>query len=1810
MVSPRLLSTSALAAALAVATPLKAQALQGTPSVAFGSVSIASEAGFDMITVSSPTAVIDWTPTDTSAGTAPIDFLPQGAIATFNSDVAPDYIVLNRILPTAAATGRPVAFNGTVVSQGFDPASQQATPGGSIWFYSPGGIFVGSTGVFDVGNLLLTANDIAVGANGLPAGPSVSLSMSAAANSRAKVEIASGAQLRSSLPGSYIALIAPRVVQSGTVSLDGTAAYVAAEAATVQINAGLFDIDITSGSFVDASIAGDGQTLRHDGQTLTAPGRQILMAAMPKNDAITMLVTGTLGYDPASTATVAGDAIVLSAGADIVANGPAQSFDSSLGADIVIGPGLYGPALIARAGRNVTASGTMAFGSDVSLFGRGQATMTALAGQTIDIGGSLRLAAQSIASTGTLLGGQARLQADSGATVSIGGNLQIDASASLIPYDSLPSSPQPPITGPAGTDAVGGTASLVATGSIVAVNGSIEVSADAVGTDGGTGELGGKGTGGTARIALTASTLTSGGAVTVGARGRGGVGLAGGDGRGGIADFTSDGSVFGPSTTLAIYAYGEGGGAQTNGTGGNGIGGNAGLTLSDSDPATGPTSPSLDAQTILIDAGGFGGSHYCGFFCTGLPSSGGDGRGGTASLVQSAGDIRTGFLLATADGFGGDGTDDTQDVGGNGGRGGRGIGGAVILQQSGGTISRNASFLSLNFSADGLGGFGGNAAQGQIPTPSGNGGDGGDGVAGSFTASIGGGIAADSMSFSARASGGSGGFSQDGIGGNGGAAAPGATASSAVSIGSTGNVALGTLSLDSRASGGDGGDDDLSTVHASGGSARGGNAALGIAGTFTADLLDLNASASGGNGGRGFEIPTTGPAGDSIGGSTTLNQTGGTSTIGSLFVHAFGTVGRGGATSAGVARGGTARVSLTGGALSVTGDMEIDASGSGFGVEVAGSGSAFGGDASFLAQNGASFSFGGQTLFVRAEGAGSGLPDSPSGSGTGGSASFGVDNADVTLGSSLIVSADGLAPAIDTLATGNGAGGTASLFALGGGSLTVSAPVRVSADGIGGSRPTDGTGTGNGGAGVGGNAMIAATGGTLSLAGATVSADGIGGAAGALGAGGTAQGGTASAMSELGGTLNITGLILRADATGGSSNLVEPPATSVGTFAGTGGNATGGTARIDANGGTVSLQGSSLVSALGKGGDAYHGGTGGAGNGGTVALATTLAGASLTGGNLTLDASGLGGAALENAGDVAGGGIAGAGTGGTATLGINSGLVDLGSMVIRIDGAGSTSTGGALSFTTRPGATVRLATLGVTATGDSGGALVFDVDGSSVDTADGISVDGEGEISVQATGSGGLVSGGPISLSTRSGITLAHAGGSVATLSGTSITLIAGSTINGSAGGRIDSGGDVILTAPGAVSMADVRTTGAVDASGSTLALGSGQSFAIRNAVATAGDVSLSSNGTLSIDGNVLGNTISLDATGIAISAASTVGDEATQSISITNRAGTTRIGDGLTGTGFLLDAAAFSRLQAHDIRIAGPGDVLVGQLSVIGSQGTGRRNLTGSTLELASGGTLLVSGALSLVDAGATDTLKLSAANVVRVVAGSGSIAVVDANGGLGGVFDIAAPRVAVTSDAAETALATLATTDERNTRLGQNDGPERPDGDVRANMIMVHAGTALHIQNSGGNLDAASRSGFVAGDGGFRLSVASSGTVPEVIINGRIGAATGNDVTQALTIVNLNGQPSTRIVARSAANGCVILSPNCGTADGITLPVQDLIDEVILEEAEAQARGTGPELAVPLIEIPDFDPLDFVPLIDEPVTGTGNEGLWVGES
>jgi hypothetical protein len=67
-----------------------------------------------------------------------------------------------------------------------------------------------------------------------------------------------------------------------------------------------------------------------------------------------------------------------------------------------------------------------------------------------------------------------------------------------------------------------------------------------------------------------------------------------------------------------------------------------------------------------------------------------------------------------------------------------------------------------------------------------------------------------------------------------------------------------------------------------------------------------------------------------------------------------------------------------------------------------------------------------------------------------------------------------------------------------------------------------------------------------------------------------------------------------------------------------------------------------------------------------------------------------------------------------------------------------------------------------------------------------------------------------------------------------------------------------------------------------------------------------------------------------------------------------------------------------------------------------------------------------------------------------------------------------------------------------------------------------------------------------------------------------------------------------------------------GVLPPVQDVIGTVLTPADENDPSGDAPgtiqRLSTPLIDLPDFDGLGVTPLIDDPVTGAGNEQFWSG--
>ncbi|RYE50464.1 MAG: hypothetical protein EOP21_03775, partial [Hyphomicrobiales bacterium] len=145
---PRTMS-SALVLATLLTMPMRetlaANAFMGTPALPSG-VSLSSGNNNDVITIDTPTAVIDWTAASASLpGGAAYDFLPAGNTGVFqNGSSVDDFTVLNRVMVDNDPT-RSIALNGTVRSE--ITQGGVTSRGGNVWFYSPGGILVGSSAV-------------------------------------------------------------------------------------------------------------------------------------------------------------------------------------------------------------------------------------------------------------------------------------------------------------------------------------------------------------------------------------------------------------------------------------------------------------------------------------------------------------------------------------------------------------------------------------------------------------------------------------------------------------------------------------------------------------------------------------------------------------------------------------------------------------------------------------------------------------------------------------------------------------------------------------------------------------------------------------------------------------------------------------------------------------------------------------------------------------------------------------------------------------------------------------------------------------------------------------------------------------------------------------------------------------------------------------------------------------------------------------------------------------------------------------------------------------------------------------------------------------------------------------------------------------------------------------------------------------------------------------------------------------------------------------------------------------------------------
>lgn len=600
----------ALAATALVPQRAHAQAFIGTPTTASGTVTYSrSNPGTETIGIGSSRAVVNWTPTNQQQGGGPINFLPAGNTATFTSTQGiTDYTVLNRITP---ASGQAIALNGHVIAT----LQEGSETGGRVWFYAPGGIVVGSTAVFDVGSLLLTTNNVtnfSTSANGFTA------SFSGASGSSSAIQIQNGALINATRQnGSYVALIAPRIEQGGKIRVNGSAALAAGEQLTMTMNQGLFDIQVNVGTTDSNGIEHTGET---SGPANSAVGdnHNIYMVAVPKNQALTMLLGGTVGFDDAVSASVDNGHILLSSGWGVHdLNGAGQYIDVNRGLNsgIDIEAGNYTSDLTAWGQGTLQANaqnGDIHFGGDVELnswagSGPSVTSLTAQNGNTLDVAGDVRLLSSQ---PGTYA--SAQIASYSGGAVSIGGSATLNASDG-------------PNGGDVGLQAGGGSINIAGATTLVAAgNGGKSTGSQAPASDS---------YGGTASVDASNGGAISTGDLTVDVSAvaqsnfeRG----SGGSGYGGSIWITADNGSVTVNGNLAARANGTGGNAL--GQAGNGIGG--GIELA-SDSGSLDVTGSADLQAN--GTGGFG-------------AAPGTGAGGFIGLFSAGGSMTANSLLLNANG--------------------------------------------------------------------------------------------------------------------------------------------------------------------------------------------------------------------------------------------------------------------------------------------------------------------------------------------------------------------------------------------------------------------------------------------------------------------------------------------------------------------------------------------------------------------------------------------------------------------------------------------------------------------------------------------------------------------------------------------------------------------------------------------------------------------------------------------------------------------------------------------------------------------------------------------------------------------------------------------------------------------------------------------------------------------------------------------------------------------------------------------------------------------------------------------------------
>jgi hypothetical protein len=409
-------------------------------------------------------------------------------------------------------------------------------------------------------------------------------------------------------------------------------------------------------------------------------------------------------------------------------------------------------------------------------------------------------------------------------------------------------------------------------------------------------------------------------------------------------------------------------------------------------------------------------------------------------------------------------------------------------------------------------------------------------------------------------------------------------------------------------------------------------------------------------------------------------------------------------------------------------------------------------------------------------------------------------------------------------------------------------------------------------------------------------------------------------------------------------------------------------------------------------------------------------------------------------------------------------------------------------------------------------------------------------------------------------------------------------------------GRDITLDAAGDIDVGNAQA-------GRNFTADAGGDGAFNNLIA--GSVAISVLGNASFDGAVRAPTISVVSSDIDVAGTASIGDSATQLVTLTALATgqATVLGGSTEGPGYTLTDAEADRVTSALFRVQAPqngsganrpADVLVRDLSLAGQRI--------GTFALFTGGIVQVEGGLLLSSVRSGGGIQIQAGERLQVLTPTGSIRVRDAAGLTDGALTITSNNIWSADQALLGQLRADPNFTGRDQALLTNNGPVELRGYLEAGDVTLSARDTLFVQNSGSLISFA---GITVRQNTLRI--VPTGTQPlRVFAFGRRINPDGSFVTNTPFFAEVEFEGRGGAVGytdESQFNLCFINSGVCRLpSPDQTLPGGSEIIEEPVDGSDDGARDGG---SPPNNELVDTSFADE-PLIEEPVTSGGDSILW----